>query len=302
MNPAHRGRAGVVYVAGYGRSGSTVLDMLVSSFPGVFGAGELTYLFDELQSGAVCACGRSLARCEFWPGVLERWTEATGFSIAEGASLTRRREQSRLRPSAWVQRVNERAYRSVWTAMFDAIAAGAGAEVIVDSSKTMGDAARRPQALVESIGRPMTIAHLVRRPEAILHSVSTGRGPRGGGPRRYPGLAASRTAATWPLANAAASRAMTRAGLGLVIRYEDLVAAPHRVAAELLGTLGFEVEDSPREHVSLAPGHGIRGNRVRGSGTVLLTPDDRWRSASRSRAQRAAGLALRAFGRRYGYA
>ena len=32
----------IIYVAGYGRSGSTLLDMMLASHPAVFGAGEMS--------------------------------------------------------------------------------------------------------------------------------------------------------------------------------------------------------------------------------------------------------------------
>lgn len=47
----------IVYIAGTGRSGSTLLDMLLSSHPLAFGAGELSAVFVEWAEGGLCTCG-----------------------------------------------------------------------------------------------------------------------------------------------------------------------------------------------------------------------------------------------------
>ena len=39
----------IIYIAGYGRSGSTVLDIMLGDHPRIFSGGELTYLFDDYK-------------------------------------------------------------------------------------------------------------------------------------------------------------------------------------------------------------------------------------------------------------
>ena len=62
----------VVYVVGKGRSGSTLLDDLLGTVPGVASLGELRLLWSRgFVEGYLCACGRPVAgppdeRCPVW--------------------------------------------------------------------------------------------------------------------------------------------------------------------------------------------------------------------------------------------
>src|SRR5689334_12852153 len=57
----------IVYIAGYSRSGSTILDIILGSHQNMFGTGELTYLVDDwLHAERLCTCGNTYTKCEFW--------------------------------------------------------------------------------------------------------------------------------------------------------------------------------------------------------------------------------------------
>lgn len=45
----------VFYIAGYGRSGSTVLDMLLGMHPAILGMGELTHVFEYWLGDETCS-------------------------------------------------------------------------------------------------------------------------------------------------------------------------------------------------------------------------------------------------------
>lgn len=59
----------ILYVGGTGRTGSTVLDRMLGNVPGVFAAGELTWLWFALRSGGRCACGAPRGLPGVGPGV-----------------------------------------------------------------------------------------------------------------------------------------------------------------------------------------------------------------------------------------
>jgi hypothetical protein len=51
----------ILYIAGYSRSGSTILDIILSSHPQIFGTGELGYLFDDWIAGTrLCTCEQNM--------------------------------------------------------------------------------------------------------------------------------------------------------------------------------------------------------------------------------------------------
>lgn len=66
----------VVYIVGVGHSGSTLLDLLISSTPGVSSVGEMHYLTAQFEVGN-CMCGTSYQDCPAWAASYERYTTAT---------------------------------------------------------------------------------------------------------------------------------------------------------------------------------------------------------------------------------
>jgi len=54
-------RTRVLYILGWGRSGSTVLGNILGEIDGFFSAGELHYLWERsLVEGRACGCGRDV--------------------------------------------------------------------------------------------------------------------------------------------------------------------------------------------------------------------------------------------------
>ena len=63
----------VLYIAGWGRSGSTILDNVLGQVDGFFSAGELMFLWRRgLIEGRLCGCGRPLRDCDVWMHILDR--------------------------------------------------------------------------------------------------------------------------------------------------------------------------------------------------------------------------------------
>ena len=58
-----------LYVAGAGRSGTTLLGMVLAREPGVFNCGELIHLWSRLSANALCQCEAPVTRCEVWADV-----------------------------------------------------------------------------------------------------------------------------------------------------------------------------------------------------------------------------------------
>lgn len=69
----------LIYIAGSGHSGSTLLEMLLSSHPSICGLGETEMLLNDatrpkyLASARqrICSCGRSIIDCSLWGQFLE---------------------------------------------------------------------------------------------------------------------------------------------------------------------------------------------------------------------------------------
>ncbi|GIX00119.1 MAG: sulfotransferase [Pirellulaceae bacterium] len=164
----------VVYIAGTGRNGSTLLGMLLHRLPGVTFVGELTHLWERgLEQNQLCGCRRPLLECEFWREVCRR-----AFGQVPPAELPQlielRRRVSRLRGLAWlaagqshVDRLTVQEYGQVYRCLVEAIAAVSGDSTIVDSSKYPTDLAALRCAVPEL---PIYTLHLVRDCRAVAYS------------------------------------------------------------------------------------------------------------------------------------
>lgn len=60
----------VVYIGGYGRSGSTILCLLLGQLERVCSAGELGVIWAALENNRKCTCGSILRLCNFWGPVI----------------------------------------------------------------------------------------------------------------------------------------------------------------------------------------------------------------------------------------
>ena len=61
----------VVFIVGFTRSGSTLLEHLLSISPGTVAVGEMAYLWDpEVRNTSYCGCGTKLDCCSFWKKIL----------------------------------------------------------------------------------------------------------------------------------------------------------------------------------------------------------------------------------------
>ena len=63
-------RPRVVFIAGLGHSGTTLLDLLLGAHPGVVGLGEVYNMLDpvlrEAEMDSYCSCGLHSTECPFW--------------------------------------------------------------------------------------------------------------------------------------------------------------------------------------------------------------------------------------------
>lgn len=287
----------VLYIAGYGRSGSTFLDTLLGNHPEVFGSGEITHLFRTLAGAEECTCGEPVPRCPVWSAVADRVRSAhPNLRWEQALALTRRAD-------GWGPGGGSRAYGSVWRSVFDAIRDITGKPWVVDSSKNGWDATRRVRSLREASDLDVRVVHLVRDPRAVVWArlrcaTRLVDAPWSGrwGPDSSAGRAL-RAVVGWTAAQ------LRVRGSDLLVRYEDVVADP----AMQLGRLGalMHVDPSPwvelvQRSATLDAGHGISGNRARRAPVVRFDPDVEWVEAL-PRYGRAIATLASPLARRYGY-
>jgi hypothetical protein len=281
----------LLYILSAGHSGSTLLDLLAGSIPGVFSTGEVVHLpWQAYRDGRmcelhqdVCTCGAPLRQCCVWGAVLDRVGERLKVDVrAEPLRLkthvltTQAYRKSILLPyklareayfrgrgigADRVMRMSQRVRgRHSW-AVFDALHDVTGAQVIIDSSK---DVIRYE---ILRAARPDRV-----RPVVLVRDA---RGVIGSAAKQGDPCLVVRSLAAWEKVNRRILHAVRRQA-PLVVRYEDLAARPAEVRARLAASLGLEA--GPFENrLYPAERHLVAGNPMRYAKDIVIRPDEGWR-------------------------
>src|SRR4051794_27676515 len=130
----------VLFLAGLGRSGTTLLERALGELPGVQPLGEVIHLWQRsLVDDEPCGCGRAFSECEFWQGVGER-AFGDWMRVDVQAVEAARREAIRLRRIPAVARGRSPATDSarlvagMHRRIYEAAGSVSGARAVVDSS------------------------------------------------------------------------------------------------------------------------------------------------------------------------
>jgi hypothetical protein len=279
----------VVYVLGVGRSGSTLLDLLLGNHPEVVGVGELGKLVPRgWIRRELCGCGRPGDECPFWAEVRRCWlgTRAGPGDLEAIWELQERFERIRAMPRLLAESGDPsrelEQYGALMRGLFAAIRRVAGRRVVVDSSK--GPA--RALALALVLGDELSLVHLVRDPRGVAFSWAKAfrRNRERGVETDLAGRAWWRTALAWRLVNALAARVARRLppGRRAFLRYEELAATPASALANLGGVLGLDLGGLERRLAAGEPlpvAHAIAGNRLRMEASFRIAADLEWQRA-----------------------
>ena len=308
MTADGRARPRILYLLGVTRSGSTVLDAILGSHPGVLATGELYHLLrDDHGRTRVCACGQTVTHCPFWSAVLADWRRHEPHFDA-GTYLRAQNDFERFRRVPQVLRQGQRpspAFRQYgeWTeSLLQAVGGQRGDKFIADSSKHPP----RALALLATRRFDIVLVHIVRDPRAVAWSkVKYLRSPWG--PRRLnkPFPLAVRSAMNWVEVNLFAERMGRSTGAPyLRLRYEDLADDPAVELRRLGRFVGLDLEETGRgiaEGQPLTYGHLVAGNRARFQTGRSLAKDLDWRVNSPTWLRTVVWGISGTVGRRYGY-
>ena len=272
----------VLFVAGTGRSGSTLLESLIAEQRDVFAVGELCYLWDRsVRDNQLCGCGRTFRECPFWSTVWSRVVGELGQLDADAViDLARSVTRTRYIPALWSDRLSSRRFRlaheeytRLLGVVYRAITDSAGGRPILDSSKD----GRYGFVLGTVPGVRMRVVHVVRDSRAVAYSWQRVRlRPEiHWTEETMPTYSASKAARMWSIGNAQADMLRARAPRAQLLRYEDLVADPDLGRIRPLRDL--TERSATGEHPAM---HSISGNPMRFSdgGTRRVQLDDEWRT------------------------
>lgn len=285
----------VVFIAGIGRSGSTLLGRALGSISGFASVGEVMHVFGRgMQLNERCACGAPVRSCGVWGGVVRDLEDEA--SCADPATVDAYRHRmtegrSILSPFLPWRTPRSRStlerFQGLLSAVYRSLRRRTSSRVIVDSSKNPAYA----RLLLGSPGIRTYVVHLVRDPRGVAFSLQKRR-QRPGTPRASELLDRRRAAVgstLWSAANLLTESLKDRAAGYVRVRYRDFVRSPDEAVGRVLQCLGAAVDPVSNEErvrhlngraVPLAVQHVLAGNHVRDEiGSLDLEEDVEWRSA-----------------------
>lgn len=295
----------VLYLQGKGRSGSTVLSMVLGEADGVFAAGELRFFWRRgLVEDRNCACGKRISACEVWGKVAERVADLDAERLAtDSEAVFRWSTAPRLlagRTAGWAEFAR---WSDATGRLVTAVAEVTGAHVIVDSSKWPTD----PGVLGRVEGIRPTALLLVRDPRAVAWSWQRTKTHHDfDEPREMDRFPAWHSGLSWTVRNVVAALAARRSpGRRLTLRYEDFTADPAAALGEIQRALGASVDLASvldGRSVKVAEGHTLAGNPTRFGGEELtIREDEEWRTRLSPADRRVVSALTWPLRKRYGY-
>lgn len=277
----------VLFVGGFGRSGSTLLDNVLGQVEGFFSCGEISYLWDRgIEQDRLCSCKNTFSECSFWSRVVE--SAVADVDATELVRLVAARESMTPKRVA-VAAMRGQTARDVegggdlldrLEPVYRAIRDVTGCRVVVDSSKAPGHGfLLRSSAAIDAFA-----LHLVRDSRAVAHSWQKKMvyDPTGEEPMymsRHSALRSSKLWNTWNLATEKVWRSESSRYNRL--RYEDFVTAPAAELDRIVEFVGESVEGLPVDadnRFEMGPIHALAGNPSRfKDGPIEIRRDDKWK-------------------------
>lgn len=304
----------VLYIAGIGRSGSTLLNRTLGATPGFFAGGELMHFFGRgVTQNELCACGNLFRECDVWGNVIRELREIASPACAAKIdpfrhAVTEGRHLPTMILSPWKPpslRHHLAEYKTTVLRLYRTVQRVTGCRVLVDSSKNLSYA-RILQSIPEL---RIFIVHLVRDVRGVTYSMSkTIRRP--GVPWREEYLSRRGPvpgSLLWMLANSAAESLRSRSDGYVRIRYTDFIRSPADTLRRMLRMTGEPADPRRLAHLNgrtlrLDIQHILSGNPVRGqTGEIPLREDLEWREQMPPARRRLVTALTFPFLQRYGY-
>lgn len=276
----------VLFIGGYGRSGSTLFDRMLGQIEGFFSIGELKFVWERcFAEDQLCGCGRPFKECPFWSAVVkETFGGFEEVNVKEVMALKNSVDHaariplllSPYAPAGYKERLD--AYSLLLGKLFSAIKKTSGCEFIVDSSKSPSYGL----ILSRTPGVELYVIHLVRDSRAVSFSWQRKRAR----PEIYwktvymPRRGPIEGAIKWNISNLVIGMLRRKAKGYIRVCYEDLVERPREVMKEVSDFLGrpLKLDFIKDSTVRLKTNHTVAGNPMRFKhGAIELRPDIEWK-------------------------
>lgn len=266
---AQSDKINLIYILSSGRSGSTILDMLLGSCTDLWTTGELMMLDYELKNEHLpCGCGIIIPDCDFWGSIVTRIQLEDNTLLEKSAVFRNEYGGGKLIRWNYIREIfskktsetfksNARSYGEKNKQLIRMINEKANSiknvKYIVDSSKDL----YRLFSLHSSGLFNIKVIHLLKSPHAFAYSMTK------------PELKISKTVRTsmrWTVENYLVQKMVKNhipANNYCIIKYEELAKQPEETLLYLQKKLDLDTELKPNSDLGTTQSHGIAGNIAR---------------------------------------
>lgn len=173
--PDSNGLLKIIYIAGTGRNGSTLIGNILAEAPGIVSVGELRHLWRDLYFGHRCGCGKEINSCDFWSECIR---EAFGSLSKSDLKSLMFSTEKQTRRFGVIHREDDGRSRNksnqvdlarAFEAIYRAVQIISNRNVVVDSSKTP----LFEKFIISRLPYPIYTVHLIRDPRATSYSWKT---------------------------------------------------------------------------------------------------------------------------------
>ncbi len=257
----------LIYLIGAGRSGTTILSLLLGNSESVTSLGELHQLPEYMGLEGKCSCGQLLSSCPYWNSVYS--------SLHNQFCSNSYKEQAReLESHRYVYKyffeknraLTNSEYCSANKALLSHLSNNN--QFTIDSAKYIG----RGLALNSIFQKNIQFVYLVRDPRGVVNSFGK----------------SVQTSRSWLSATAyyfivnfttlLVCKTLLR-NKYIKIRYEDLISSPERVLSEIADSLDLDLDQVKvklAKGEGLTTGHVIGGNRLVQDNIVHFKSSESW--------------------------
>ena len=277
----------LLYILSAGRSGSTLIDMVLGGNEGIVSVGEFHRLSLYAREAELCTCGTSVADCPFWTEVAKSAAERFGADESPAQTLCKNEVMllgekiGRFRnliqmgllsskltlpwmlASPLVGREYVRSIKNSWV-WLQAIAQVTNCRTVIESTKDV----RRLKLYYLSNPKRVRVLHLTRDGRAVAASAM-----------RRTGCSMEKAAGDWRRKNHRISLVLRGIPRQFIcsVRYEDFCTTATIETSRILEFLG-EFGQVPSIGLRKTESHNIGGNPMRFDHNVTdITLDTRWR-------------------------
>lgn len=264
------GSATLVYIGGYGHTGSTLLEYLMTGCADCIACGEVSAA-THAEGSRKCTCQRPVAKCPVWSFVADPSLDAAHWS-----------------------------HEALDAKLVDQARANGGC--IIDSSKTAWRSAVTVFKLQRIYPDEFRLVHIVRDPRAVCWSMLIKHKRSEAGSNDF--ALSIETTLGWLYANLACELFQRRHPDRYTrVRYEDLVSDPHPVMKSMLQVILPSARWTLDAVGTYDNRHQLYGNRMRRRPLDVqeIRVDDKWRSEMPHQLRRIVEAISRPLRARYGY-